>query len=131
VFYNHRSVVVMKVSVVFVFPPRKTFSTLWTSPFSCSFRPFIHPPLPLRQLRPRTLEHPPWWSSIVPSATVLPHHTSSSNLCTLSLNRVPATHRQAPPIPSERCVVSDSTNLCLSPPFLSQWRRFARPLHDL
>ncbi|KIK00344.1 hypothetical protein K443DRAFT_612774 [Laccaria amethystina LaAM-08-1] len=73
----------MKVSVVFVFPPRNTFSTLRTSPFSCSVRPFIYPLIPLRQLRPRTLEHPPWWSSIVPPATVLPHHTSSGNLCTL------------------------------------------------
>ena len=34
-------------------------------------------------------------------------------------------------IHSGRRVVSDSTNLCLSPPFLAQWRRFALPPHDL
>ena len=40
------------------------------------------------RLRPCALKLPPWWSSIVPPRTALPHHTSSTNLCALlSLSR--------------------------------------------
>ena len=35
------------------------------------------------RIRPRALELPPSWSSIVPSGTALPHHTSLTNLCAL------------------------------------------------
>ena len=35
------------------------------------------------RLRPRALELPPWWSSIVPPVTALPRQTRSTNLCTL------------------------------------------------
>ena len=35
------------------------------------------------RLRPRALELPPWWSSIVALVTALTHNTSSTNLCAL------------------------------------------------
>ena len=35
------------------------------------------------RLRPRALEPPPWWSSIVPPGTAITHHTSSTNLCAI------------------------------------------------
>ena len=64
------------------------------------------------------------WSSIVRPATALLHHTSSTNLCILLSPSIafPKLMNGAP-VHSGRLVVSESANLCLSPPFLSQWRR--------
>ena len=99
---------------------------------ACSVHTSIHPPIPLQQLRPLTLEHPPWWSSIVSPATAPLHHTSSTNLSIpLSPSIAFLKLMNGAPIHSGRRVVSDSTNVCLSPPFLSQYRRFALPPHDI
>ena len=122
------------MSFVFIFPPRNTFSTPRTPTLSLgslarSVHTSIHPPIPLHQLRPRTLEHPQWCSSIVAPATALLHHTSSaypSPPQSRSRNLSPGA-----PIHSGHRVILDSARLCLSPPFPSQWRRFTLPPYDI
>ena len=66
--------------------------------------------------------------------TALLHHTSSTNLCILLSPSIafPKLMNGAP-VHSGRLVVSESANLCLSPPFLSQWRRlpFLRTIFEV
>ena len=85
--------------VVFVFPPRKTFSTLQTSPLSRLFCPHIHP---------STYTPPPTPASHAGASSMVVFHCSTCDSTTpshqlnqpqhtpLPLNRVPITHPQVP-----------------------------------
>ena len=85
--------------VVFVFPPRKTFSTLQTSPLSRLFCPHIHP---------STYTPPPTPASHAGASSMVVFHRSTCDSTTpshqlnqpqhtpLPLNRVPITHPQVP-----------------------------------
>ena len=106
--------------VVFVFPPRNTFSTLRTSHLSRTFRPQIHP---FTYTPPATLAshagasstvviHRPACDSTTPSHQLnQPQHTP------LPLNRVPITHPQVPSFIQD--AVSYRTRPIFASPLLS------------
>ena len=121
------------MSVVFIFPPRNTFSTPRSAPLSRLFCPHIHP---------STYTPPPTLASHTGASSMLVFHRSACDSTTPLHQLNQPQHTPSPSIAfpklmngalihSGRRVVSDSTNLCLSPPFVSRWCRFALPPHDL
>ena len=107
--------------VVFVFPPRNTFSTLRTSHLSRTFRPQIHPFTYTPP--PPTLASPTGASSMVVFCrSACDRATPSRQLNQplhgpLSLNRVPEAHPQVPP--SIQDAVSYRTRPTFASPLLS------------
>ena len=116
-----------------MFPPHNTFSKPRTALLSLgsnarSVYTSIHPPMPLHL------------ASHTGASSMVVFHRSACDSTTPSLNQPQHTPSPSIAFPklmngalihSGRRVVSDSTNLCLSPPFVSRWCRFALPPHDL
>ena len=121
------------MSFLVIFPPRSTFSTPRTptlplGSLARSVHTSIHPPMPLHL------------ASHTGASSMVVFHRSARDSTTPSLNQPQHTPSPSIAFPklmngalihSGRRVISDSTNLCLSPPFVSRSCRFALPPQDL
>ena len=107
--------------VVFVFPPRNTFSTLRTSHLSRTFRPQIHPftytPPPPTPASPTGASSMVVFHRSACDSTTPSHQLNQPQHTPLPFNRVPEAHPQVPP--SIQDAVSYRTRPIFASPLLS------------